>query len=66
MNWVRIAQVVGIVLAGSGGALLVLGILNGGSIPLGIAGIATAAVGWSLRLWARGAEDRVARRRLRE
>jgi hypothetical protein len=66
MDWTRIAQVGGIVLAGLGGALIVLGILNGGSGPLAVVGIACAAVGWGLRLWVKSAPDREARRRLRD
>lgn len=66
MDWMRTTEVVGMVLAGLGGGLFALFILNGGSGPLGVAGIACAAVGWALRLWVKSAPDREARRRLRD
>ncbi len=65
MEWVKVVEVAGAVLAGIGGALLALSIFNGGSAPLGIAAVACAVIGWSGRLWARSKEDRDARRRLR-
>jgi hypothetical protein len=66
VDWLRIVEWVGIGLAALGGALLALSLLNGGSAALTVAGISSAAIGWSLRLWAKGADDREARRRLRE
>ena len=58
MDRLRIAEWVGIGLAGLGGALFVLSFLNGGSAPVWIAGATCAVVGWSIRLWAKAVKER--------
>jgi len=60
----RLAKLAGMVLAGLGGALIVLGLLNGGSGSLFIVGGVFIVVGWGLRLWVKSVEERDLRREI--
>jgi len=64
MDRLRFAKLARMALAGLGGALIVLALLNGGSSPLFITGAVSVAVGWCLRLWVKSVEERNLRREL--